>query len=428
MADDSGTPPLPRRVPGATVPAGTPVRVERFAIPEDLRQRVLTAIADELQRDEEAAAQARGEAPARGAMAQAGGLVASGALDQADLQAPAPDPADSTARALDQAAASAPTVWSPVPRPADLLPPAPDQEAHQAAASAPTVWSPVPRSADLLPPAPGQVAHRAPAPDQADLQAPAADQPDPLPRRIPGTNGAPPPPAHVRRSFLPPALLGHRLDSDVHTEPLPRITGFRAGSPAAAAGGHREDPAAAAALPAGTSPLLAAPSGSAPPGSGGAGAAPPTRGFPEPAAQPDLAQESLPPAIQGSQTAPAVPAPAATSAGRKQQSSGRRYRLAGLLVAIIALAAAAAVAFLLSGRTEGTGNGHSGLGRPGAGAGQRNLAAAWVAGQVNRGAVVACDPVTWHALAAHGVPVRVLYPAAWCHWNPRGWPLWGDGF
>jgi hypothetical protein len=381
MADDSGTPPLPRRVPGATVPAGTPVRVERFAIPEDLRQRVLTAIADELQRDEEAAAQARGEAPARGAMAQAGGLVASGALDQADLQAPAPDPADSTARALDQAAASAPTVWSPVPR-----------------------------SADLLPPAPGQVAHRAPAPDQADLQAPAADQPDPLPRRIPGTNGAPPPPAHVRRSFLPPALLGHRLDSDVHTEPLPRITGFRAGSPAAAAGGHREDPAAAAALPAGTSPLLAAPSGSAPPGSGGAGAAPPTRGFPEPAAQPDLAQESLPPAIQGSQTAPAVPAPAATSAGRKQQSSGRRYRLAGLLVAIIALAAAAAVAFLLSGRTEGTGNGHSGLGRPGAGAGQRNLAAAWVAGQVNRGAVVACDPVTWHALAAHGVPVRVLYP------------------
>src|SRR5690348_7805465 len=52
MVDESGGPPLPRRVPGATVSPGTPIRVERPEIPEDLRQRVLTAIADELQRDE----------------------------------------------------------------------------------------------------------------------------------------------------------------------------------------------------------------------------------------------------------------------------------------------------------------------------------------------------------------------------------------
>jgi len=63
MADDSGATPLPRRVPGATVSPRPPVRVERLVIPEDLRQRVLTAIADELQRDE---AEARRRAQEQG--------------------------------------------------------------------------------------------------------------------------------------------------------------------------------------------------------------------------------------------------------------------------------------------------------------------------------------------------------------------------
>src|SRR5215472_5057333 len=226
MADDSGAPPLPRRVPGATVSPGTPVRAERFVIPEDLRQRVLTAIADELQRDEaeerrRAQEQGKAEKAHPGEpVAQAGDVLTSagGEAGQADLQAPAPDQvdqqapaststvwpqgpgqADSQAQVLDQAAALAPTVWSPPPRPADLLPPAPGLEAHQPAASAPTVWSPPPRPADLPPPAPDRAAHRASPPDQADLQAPAADRPDPqplvpLPRRNPGRNGAPPAP------------------------------------------------------------------------------------------------------------------------------------------------------------------------------------------------------------------------------------------
>jgi hypothetical protein len=93
-------------------------------------------------------------------------------------------------------------------------------------------------------------------------------------------------------------------------------------------------------------------------------------------------------------------------AGGKRERSGRRYRIAGLLVAVIVLIAAAAVALLLSSRS---GNGHGGQGAPGAGAGERNLAAAWVAGQVSRTAMVACDPVMCHALAAHGLPGRVLY-------------------
>jgi hypothetical protein len=104
-----------------------------------------------------------------------------------------------------------------------------------------------------------------------------------------------------------------------------------------------------------------------------------------------------------------VSAPAAQSAGRKPQSSGGRYRIAGLLVAVIALAAAAVIVLLLSGRSGAAGNHQGGQGAPGAGAGERNLAAAWVAGQVSRAAVVACDPLMCRALTAHGAPSRVLY-------------------
>src|SRR5215471_7607566 len=122
MADESGGPPLPRRVPGATVSPGTPIRVERPEIPEDLRQRVLTAIADELRRDEAVAryrAQEKGKADKPGVPEEA-------------HPAPASDPA-----------ASAPTVWSPVPRPVDLPASAPmdlPAPASDPAASAATVW------------------------------------------------------------------------------------------------------------------------------------------------------------------------------------------------------------------------------------------------------------------------------------------------
>ena len=308
MADESGGPPLPRRVPGATVSPGTPIRVERPEIPEDLRQRVLTAIADELRRDEAVAryrAQEQPKAenpgvPEEAQRAQAGPPPVSdpqlaAALGDADLPAPGSDPA-----------ASAPTVWSPVPRPVDLPAPASDP-----AASAPTVWSPVPRPVDLPAPAPAdlpapaadQADLRAPVADEADLQAPAADRADvpvpaadgadlqapvadradlsgptadepdeqpiaPLPRRIPGTTGAPPPPAHLRRNFLPFSLLGRRLDPDGHTEPLPRITRFGADSPAVPDSAYRTGDPAAPTLPAGTSPFVPTPPGSAPAGTG----------------------------------------------------------------------------------------------------------------------------------------------------------------
>src|SRR5690348_8007991 len=173
MADESGGPPLPRRVPGATVSPGTPIRVERPDIPEDLRQRVLTAIADELRHDEAVAryrAQEQGKTEKPGLRdeappAEAGtppetGLQPAAGLDQADLRAPGADPA-----------VSAPTVWSPVPRPVDLPAPASDP-----AASAPTVWSPVPRPVDLPAPASDPAVSAptvwSPVPAPADLPAP----------------------------------------------------------------------------------------------------------------------------------------------------------------------------------------------------------------------------------------------------------------
>lgn len=80
-----------------------------------------------------------------------------------------------------------------------------------------------------------------------------------------------------------------------------------------------------------------------------------------------------------------------------------------MILAVVALVVAAMVALMLSGRnTPGHG---TGLGPPAGGAGTvvRKRAAAWVAGQVSRNAVVACDPVMCQALSAHGVAADRLY-------------------
>jgi hypothetical protein len=89
--------------------------------------------------------------------------------------------------------------------------------------------------------------------------------------------------------------------------------------------------------------------------------------------------------------------------------AGWRYRAVGLVAAIV-LILAASLAIVLSSRTagEGPGSGANGSDRAGV---TRELAAAWVARQVSRDAVVLCDRVTCTALARHGFPsghLRVL--------------------
>jgi hypothetical protein len=107
---------------------------------------------------------------------------------------------------------------------------------------------------------------------------------------------------------------------------------------------------------------------------------------------------------------PAVPLPAALPAAKRPRGSGRSYRLAGVILAVVALLVAGLIALMLSGGS--TPRHGTGLGPPpsgGAGALVRNRAAAWVAGQVSRAAIVACDSAMCQALMAQGVPANRLY-------------------
>ncbi|MGN6172604.1 MAG: hypothetical protein ACTHPS_06590, partial [Streptosporangiaceae bacterium] len=190
----------------------------------------------------------------------------------------------------------------------------------------------------------------------------------------------------MRRNFLPLSLLRRRFGPDGHTGPPPKITGFPVGSYQA------EDPAAGPTLRTGTSPFLPMTPRSPAPGPGEA-ATPPSAGvFPEPApastgpSAPGVPGTSGPgtdaaPAEQGSgpeapvtepspvgwaalppPAAPpgngAVRAPAPSSPGGKRERSGRRYRFAGLLAAVIVLIAAAVMALLLSCGSGAAGNDH----------------------------------------------------------------------
>jgi hypothetical protein len=76
---------------------------------------------------------------------------------------------------------------------------------------------------------------------------------------------------------------------------------------------------------------------------------------------------------------------------------------------VVALVAAGSVALVLSGPTATPGHGNGPVTARGAGAAVRNRAVAWVASQVSRTTVVACDPVTCQALRSDGVPARSLY-------------------
>jgi len=527
------------------------VRVELGVISEDLRQRVLTAIASELERDEAerrrnaqqrdgtgdrasygalgtehavragdaaggsgaGSANGHGVSPANGSSATTENGIGAG-LDNGTGAS-----LDSRSGAsLDLGIGASPVNVPPWDQDA-RWPGTPDRQRDIPQSEAPN-WGPGATEGAVAAHEPGSTAERGPATDAEDA-AGGADEAAygpavPLPRRAPGANGAPPPPAELRREYLPPSLLGRRLDPEAHTEPLPRIsatgsgpsapadagsgpsspsvfTPARRGAPppaapapagspaepgpsapgpstaispgapeesvpadAAAAAGVLPEPvppgpvpappapsastiaaASAPTMPAGSAALAAASAPTMPAGSeamaAAAGLAPPAGTHP-PAPPPPLpatpvsAQSRLsaasPPAPSGygwgadpGGTRPgnrrgagaAVPLPAALPSAKWPQRSGRPYRIAGVILAVVALVVAGVIALVLSGRTT---HGHgTGLGPPARGAGAlvRKRAAAWVAGQVSRTAVVACDPVMCQTLTAHGIAASRLY-------------------
>jgi hypothetical protein len=179
VAEDNEVKPLPRRTPGATGSPRPPARVGPPVLPESLRQRVLSAIADAQERD---AAADRAAAPQRDAAAD---RAAAPQRDAAADRAAAPQ----RGTAADRAAA-----------------PQRDAAADRAAA-----------------PQRGTAADRAAAPERGRAADRAAAKPPlvPPPRWTPDAGGRPRPSAwdeHDDRPARPP-----RLPAEALTEPIQRI-------------------------------------------------------------------------------------------------------------------------------------------------------------------------------------------------------------
>jgi hypothetical protein len=149
------------------------------------------------------------------------------------------------------------------------------------------------------------------------------------------------------------------------------------------------------------------------------GPAPAPEPEPEPedvsGSEPPAAAVTAPPPAEEPPIAPAAepPVPAAEPpAPSRDRPARRRRRVPSLVAAIVVLLAAGGVAVAVS-RSHG---GHSGHGpatasRPAgsqSGSTASQLAAAWVAQQVARSAIVACDPLMCSALEAQGVPAASL--------------------
>jgi hypothetical protein len=93
----------------------------------------------------------------------------------------------------------------------------------------------------------------------------------------------------------------------------------------------------------------------------------------------------------------------------EQWRRGRGNRLGGALVAVVIVIAVGALALALHGRPAITHRGGAGARDRTAGAAIRGLAAAWVAGQVSRTAIVSCDPAMCAALKVRGFPARGVF-------------------
>jgi hypothetical protein len=189
-------------------------------------------------------------------------------------------------------------------------------------------------------------------------QAASSQRPPSLPRRVPGANNGPRPPAWLARPELPASLLGYVPGPGGVTAP-PEVT-------SASASSHIVGP---------TAGTISAERDRA---------VEPETGHRPPTSMRPPAQRRARPRASG-----------------RQALASRRYRLAGVS-ALAILITAGSLAFALSRHTAAaTARGGHGLDAEVA---TRNLAATWVADQVSRVAIVSCDPAMCQALQARGIP------------------------
>jgi hypothetical protein len=237
-----------------------------------------------------------------------------------------------------------------------------------------------------------------------DSRPPPEAQPGPMPRRVPGANAGPTLPPKARRGWMPRRALGDNATRSrppaSRPTPPPEV---RPGSPL-----PRRVPGANAVRLA-PRPLL-------PEHLAGAGSASKDIEAASRAAEASRPAETAAAADAGPQRAVAGPERERSARGQgrgRNVRSARRWRLAGVLTAILLILAAGTVVTALSrhkatAAREASHSAADGGPRIAAEAADRRQAVAWVAGQVNRDDIVACDEVMCAALAALGFPAGNL--------------------
>jgi hypothetical protein len=358
--------PLPRRVRGAGEGLRPPARVARPVMSESVLERVRAAVqAEAAKHEEKEAAPADTAPPGEAPTTQ--------------------EPSSGTPSLLPQRVRGAAAGPRPPGRVARTVLPESFLERVRAAARA-----------------------EAEADARDDRQAPALIPP---PRRVPGDVDEPGRPAMTAPPLVSPAPARLR---DADTEPIPVIT------EAMSSGLADQAVDQVAASPEKARPPWADAAG-APPGPGVA-QAPAGPGTAEPPARPGAAvvpaTKSAKPATKTAK--PARPATKTAKPRARPARPSRSYRVAGLLLVLVA-AGGLAAALALSHHGGGRGVAQSGAGQgpaggSGAGSAQpaasalanRNVTAAWVVAQVGPATTVSCDPVMCRALASRGVPARHL--------------------
>ena len=252
----------------------------------------------------------------------------------------------------------------------------------------------------------------------ARAERPAQDHPDPvtrpasLPRRVPGTGTVREPPAPIAHPVLP-ACVPRLRSEEAPTAPLTAIAPSRASGVTRQ---HTAEPDIAAQ----PGPVTAAPASRrvipAPPVPAEQRPDRPVRIGETPASP----RKALASPKEGPTRRDNVQASASKAQARRAEALtrppkpawlqvwGGRPRATSGVILVVVLLCAGSLGFLLSRHAApaATASGH----RISAGGENaiRNRAAAWVAGQVSRSAIVSCDPVMCQALEARGVPAASL--------------------